>query len=141
MKYTLTITIQKPIKEVIKLYTNRGMLKQWQPELLNSKQIENYPHPKYTHQLALGKRKLVLTETIIRHELPEHFDVSFELKNVASKNYNSFTTITPHSTQWICHTEYKFKGIMNLVSFFMKAGLKKQSEMIMSNFKRFAESR
>ncbi len=141
MKYKLSITIQKPIKEVVKLYANRGLLSQWQPGLMNSKQIENYPHPKYTHQLALGRRKIILTESILRNDLPEHYDIHFELKGLNSHVYNSFEETSAQTTRWHCETTYHFKGLMKIISLFNKSSLKKQSEMIMVNFKRFVESR
>jgi hypothetical protein len=141
MKFKFTITIQKPIKEVTHLFANRAMLSQWQPDLLNSQQIENYPFPKYTHQLALGRRKILLTESILRNELPAHFDTNFKLKGMSNKVCNSFKAIGTDTTQWDCTSEYTFRGIMKLISFFMKENLKKQSELLMSNFKRFAESR
>lgn len=140
MKYQLSIIIEKPLKEVTKLYTNRALLPQWQPDLLDSKQIENYPNPKFSHQLALGRRKIVMTETILRSKLPDHYDANYKLKGISNTAYNSFNEVHDGVTRWVCNTEYTFSGIMKIISIFMKGGLKKQSEMIMINFKRFAES-
>ena len=139
-RYQLSIQIDKPLKEVIKLYANRTLLSKWQPDLLDSKQIENYPNLKYTHQLALGRRKIVLTETILRNDLPMHYDVNFELKGISNTAHNSFEEVSAAVTRWTCNTAYQFHGIMKLLSFFMQGSLKKQSEMIMINFKHFAES-
>ena len=141
MRYQLSITIHKPIKVVTRLFVNRALLSQWQPDLLNSQQIENYPFSKYTHQLAIGRRKILITESIVRHDLPDHYDLKFKLKGITNHTYYSFEEISPDITRMNCRTEYSFSGIMKLISIFMKGSLKKQSEILISNFKQFAESR
>lgn len=141
MKYQLSITINKPIREVTRLFANRPLLPQWQPDLLNSRQIENYPFPKYVHQLALGRRKIQMTELILRNDLPNHYEVQFILKGITSHVNHSFDEINSSSTRWHCHTQYRFRGLMKFISIFTKGSLKKQSEIMMRNFKGFAESR
>jgi hypothetical protein len=79
-------------------------------------------------------------ETITRNELPEHFDGSYEIKGMRSDVQNSFTSSGLNRTRWVCDTEYHFKGIMALIAPFMKENFRKQSMILMSNFKGFAES-
>ncbi len=140
IRYQLTIEISKPLKEVTDLYANRSLIHKWQPDLLDSQQVESYPYAKFTHQLALGRRKIKLVETIIRNELPVHFDYTNELKGVSQSIFNSFEAVGPNATRWVCDTEYRFKGLMHIVSLFMKGNLKQQTGLLMHNFKHFAEN-
>ncbi len=90
--------------------------------------------------LAFGRRKMVMTETIIRNELPGYFEGTYEMKGVYNRICNTFESPAPGTTRWICANEFRFSGLMRLIAAFMKGSFKKQSEMIMGNFKRFAEA-
>jgi hypothetical protein len=140
LKYQLETEIHKPLDQVTRLFSNRALLAKWQPGLLSSEQIETYPHTKYKLMFEFGRRKMAMTETILRNELPMHFDGTYEMKGVFNRIYNSFEATGPDKTLWVCNTEFRFTGLMSLVAFFMKGNFKKQSAVIMSNFKRFAEA-
>jgi len=140
LRYQREILINKPIDQVIKVFGNRDLLFKWQPGLLSSEQVESYPYPKYKLLLAFGRRKIVMTETIVRNQLPMHFDGTYEMKGIFNRNNNTFTSEGPNVTLWTCDAEFRFSGVMKIVAFFMKAGFKKQSAMIMRNFKGYVES-
>lgn len=139
LKYQLDIDIHKPIHQVIALFANRTHLTKWQPGLLSSEQIESYPHPRYKLLMSIGRRKMEMTETILRNDLPSHFEGTYEMKGIHNHVHNAFEAIAPGTTRWTCITEYRFTGLMRLVAFFIKGDFKKQSYIIMSNFKNFAE--
>ena len=141
LRFQQEIEIQKPIATVTGLFTNRGIMKQWQPGLMSSEQIENFPYPKYKLRFDFGRRKMDMTETILRKELPGQLEVTYEMKGVFNRMEHSFESIGTGRTKWVCVNEFRFSGVMKIISFFMKDGLKKQSTVIMNNFKRFAESR
>lgn len=141
IKYQLTITINKPLKEVTALFANRKYLPQWQPGLLSSDQIESFPHPKYKLKFLFGRRTMIMTETILRHQLPKHFDGTYEMKGMLNRLENSFEETAPNVTKWSCDCMFTFSGRMRFIAFFMKANFKKQSMILMNNFKRFAEAK
>jgi uncharacterized membrane protein len=140
IRYRLEIEIHKPIEQVTSLFINRDHLPKWQPGLLSSEQVESYPYPRYKLRFDFGRRKMEMTETIIRNELPHHFEGTYVMKGIHNHIHNSFEPSGPGATRWIYDTEFRFKGLMKIVALFMKDGLRKQSEMIMANFKRFAEN-
>lgn len=141
MRFEKSLTIRKPVSEVYALYTDRQELSQWQPDFTNSRQIESYPLPKYTHQIPLGRRKMKMTETILVQHRPDRCDLQYVLKGVTQTVCNTFSAIEPGVTQWHCLTEYRFTGIMRIISIFMRGNFRTQTEMMMQNFKGFAESR
>jgi len=139
LRFQLETEIQKPLDQVITLFTDRSLLTEWQPGLLSSEQVESFPHPKYILRFNFGRRKMEMTETILRNELPAHFDGTYEMKGVVNLIHNSFEAKGPGITKWTCTTEFRFSGLMKVVSIFMKDGFRQQSEVIMKNFKRYAE--
>jgi hypothetical protein len=140
LRYQTEIVIQKPIQEVTRLFANRAHLTKWQPGILSTQQIESYPLPKYKLMLSFGRRKMVMTETIIRNELPGYFEGTYEMKGVYNRICNTFESTDAGTTRWICVNEFRFSGLMRLIAAFMPGSFRKQTEMIMGNFKRFAEA-
>jgi hypothetical protein len=140
VRYQIETEINKPIDQVTRLFANRANLTKWQPGIVSSEQVESYPYPKYKLMMAFGKRKMAMTETILRNELPAHFEGTYEMKGVFNRVHNSFEAKGPDSTRWIVESEFRFKGLMSVIAFFMKGDFKKQSEVIMRNFKNFVES-
>ena len=140
LTYRQEIVINKPIDEVIRVFSNRDKIALWQPGLLSSELVESHPYPKYKLLFQFGRRKMEMTETILRDELPLHFDGTYKMKGVFNSVRNTFEKAGPSSTRWVSDVEFKFTGLMRIIAFFMKDDFRKQSEIIMSNFKRFVES-
>lgn len=140
VRYQIETDINRPLDHVTRLFVNRSHLPKWQPGILSNEQLESYPYPKYKLMMAFGKRKMAMIETILRNELPSHFEGTYEMKGIYNRIHNSFEAKGPDNTRWIVESEFRFKGLMSVIAIFMKADLKKQSEVIMSNFKEFAES-
>lgn len=140
VRYQVETEINKPIDQVIRVFADRSLLPKWQPGILGSEQIESYPYPKYKLMMTFGKRKMPMIETILRNELPGHFDGTYEMKGIFNRVQNSFEAMGPGTTRWKCTSEFRFSGLMRIIAFFMKGDFKKQSEVIMRNFKKFAET-
>jgi hypothetical protein len=119
------------------LYSNRELLPQWQPGLLHDEFIQHHPHPVHKLTYQIGRRKMVMTETILQNDLPEHYEVTYVMKGVFNRIHTSFTSTDSTTVKWIAIHEFRFKGLMKLVSLFMKGDFQMQSWMIMNNFKRF----
>jgi len=79
-------------------------------------------------------------ETITRNELPQHFDGYYEMKGMRNEVRNVFVSAGLNRTRWIVDTEYQFSGIMSFIAPFMKENFRKQSVILMNNFKGFAEA-
>ena len=140
LRYRHETVIKKPLDDVMRLFVNRDLIAKWQPGLISSETIETSPLPKYKLEFQFGRRKMIMTETILRNELPQHFEGTYVMKGVYNYIHNSFETVDNGSTRWICDSEFRFKGLMSIIARFMKGDFEKQSSIIMSNFKKFAEA-
>lgn len=139
--FKLSVDIQQPMDTVIRLYTDRQLFPRWHPGLISDELITGKSGEKqYKMIYGKGRKKLIMTETILRKELPDHYDVRYEMKGVVNTIQNSFSSSSPGVTQWNAEIEYSFKGLKNLIATYMRSNFEKQSVIIMNNFKGYAES-
>lgn len=140
MKFHLETEIQKPIDEVVQLFTNRDLMSRWQPGLIHNEIKKGHSENRtYNLTYRIGRRNLVITETILEDSLPDHYLVKFRLKGIRNTVKHQFKPQEKNTTRWIAEYDYSFRGLMWLISFNMNAGLEQQSKMIMRNFRSFAE--
>ena len=140
LKHKFEIEISKPLDQVIKLFSNRDHLPKWQHGLLSEEPLPLLDGQRsYKLTFQLGRRKMKMTETIIRDALPAHYDIQYKMKGVKHSIQNSFSAVNDNKTKWISEVEYRFTGLMNLIARFMKSGFEQQSRALMYSFKTFAE--
>ena len=143
MKYQVEEIIDLPLEETVNKLDNPENMQHWQQGLVNYKQLSGTPgEVGATMQLDydMGKRKMSLTETIIKRELPGEFHTSYETKGVYNLQQNYFEALADGRTKWTSNAEFRFAGIgMKLMGFLMPGVFKKQSKKYMSDFKAFAE--
>src|SRR6187551_2194089 len=108
LSFRLEIVIDKPLDRVIATFRNRDIIPLWQPGLLSSELIESQPHPTYKLMFQFGRRKMQMMETIIRDELPAHFDGIYKMKGVLNTVRNSFRKEGNSSTLWVSEVEFRF---------------------------------
>ena len=142
MKYTLEIELQLPRKQVIALFDSTDNLYKWQPELRSFEHLSGTPGQvgatsKMIYQM--GKREVVMIETIIKRELPDRFEGTYAAKGVFNIVKNQFIDKGP-TTLWKVEQEFQFSGFMKIMAFFMKGAFKKQSQLFLTRFKDFAEA-
>ena len=135
-------TIRLPIRDVFHLYTDPDHMPAWQPGLVD---IEDAGGPagrpggirKLRYQL--GRRKMVMTETILHLEAPRQYHVQYALKGLRQIVRHQFDSIAPNETKWTTVSEFHFRGMMWLIGGYMRTGLETQSRTLMQNFKGYAE--
>ena len=140
LNYTFELEINASLKAVTDLYSNHDLLPKWQGGLIR---VETLPLknglPNYSLTYQTGRRKFKITETIIRNELPRHYDVQYKLKGLTQIMKNSFSATDGNSTKWNSEVEFQFRGLMSLIARFMKTGFEQQTLAVMQSFKRFVE--
>ena len=143
MKYSTEIIIDLPREEVIRKLDNAENMKHWQHGLVNYKLLEGIPGKEgATMELEyqMGKRNMVLTETITKNQFPSEFHAKYDTKSVHNIQRNFFYEIAPNQTKWVSESEFKFAGFgMKLMGFLMPGAFKKQSLKYLKDFKNFAE--
>lgn len=144
MKYTTEILINLPREEVIKKLDNPENMKHWQRGLVSYEILKGAPgtegaQMKLTYKM--GKRDMVLTETIIKNKFPEEFHATYDTKGVHNVQQNYFTEVESGKTRWTSESEFQFAGFgMKMMGFLMPGAFKKQSLKYLTDFKNFAEN-
>lgn len=140
LKYSFEIEIKRPLDEVISLFSNRDHLNNWQKGLLSCEALPSLDgHERYLLMFSMGRRKMKITETILKNDLPEYYDVNYKVKGAQHTMYNSFYSNGRNATKWVSEVEYKFSGLMHILARFNKSGFEQQSLWYMRSFKLFAE--
>ncbi|MCB2219736.1 MAG: SRPBCC family protein [Bacteroidetes bacterium] len=143
MKYSTTIDIDLPRSRVIELFDNPDNMAKWQPELIHFKHLNGEPRSEGAQtklRYKMGQREVEMIETITRRNLPEEFSGTYEAKGVWNMQVNFFEELGEKATLWRSESEFRFKGFMKLIAFFMPGSFKKQTYLQMKRFKEFAES-
>ena len=144
MQYTTEIIVDLPREEFIKKLDNPENMKHWQRGLVNYKLLSITPKKegaKMELQYKMGKRDMVLVETIMKYNLPDELHVTYDTKGVHNIQKNYFKVIDDTTTRWVSETEFQFSGfMMKLIGFLMPNSFKKQSQQYLQDFKAFAET-
>jgi len=144
MKYSSEIIIDLPREEVIRKLDTAENMKHWQRGLKSFKHLEGTPGKegaKMELAYKMGKRDMVLIETIIKNKFPEEFYANYDAKGVHNVQRNYFHEIEPNKTKWVSESEFEFSGfVMKIMGFLMPGAFKKQSLKYLTDFKHFAEN-
>ena len=140
MIFRYELVILRPLPDVIRLFRNRQLQSKWQRGLVSNESLPTKDgKPQYLLMYNLGRRKLKMTETILKDDLPTHYRVHVQVKGAQHIASNSFSVLQDNSTKWISEVEFDFSGLMNLLARFMKKNFEEQTLMYMKSFKSFAE--
>ena len=143
MKYSVSITIDKPVNEVVALFDNVDNMKKWMNGLESFEPLDGTPGEvgaKSRLRFKMGKREIEMIETITAKNLPEEFTGTYEAKGVFNIVRNSFEPLPGNKTKYTTEQEFQFKGFMKLMGLLMPGAFKKQSMKYLQDFKAFAES-
>jgi hypothetical protein len=143
MKYTTRITVNLERGEFIKKLDDPENMKHWQRGLVGYSILSGKPGTEGAQmelRYKLGKRDMVLVETIIKRNLPHEFHATYDTKGVHNIQKNYFRDIDGNSTEWTSESDFEFSSIMmKAMALFMPSAFKKQSLKYAQDFKAFAE--
>lgn len=143
MKYSVSITIDKPVNEVVALFDNVDNMKKWMEGLESFEPLDGTPGEvgaRSRLRFKMGKREIEMIETITAKNLPEEFTGTYEAKGVFNIVRNSFEPLPGNKTKYTTEQEFQLKGFMKLMGLLMPGAFKKQSMKYLQDFKAFAES-
>ena len=131
MKYTTEITVNLPREVFIEKLDNPENLKHWQKGLTSYTLVSGKPGEAGSQMemhYDMGKRKMVLIETIIKQNFPEEFHATYDAKGVHNIQKNYFHSSSDNQTRWVSESEFQFSGfMMKTMGFLMPGAFKKQS--------------
>lgn len=143
MKYTTEIEIDLPRDEVIRKLDNADNMKHWQKGLVGYEMLGGTPGEEGAQmklEYQMGKRNVVLTETITKRNFPSEFHANYDTKGVHNIQKNFFHDLGGNKTKWVSESEFQFEGFgMKLMGWLMPGAFKKQSYKYLVDFKNFAE--
>ncbi|MBK9155506.1 MAG: SRPBCC family protein [Chloracidobacterium sp.] len=144
MKYSQSVTIDKPLEEVIALFDNVDNMYEWMEGLESFEHLEGTPGEvgaKSRLKFDMNGRKIEMIETITVKNLPDEFTGTYDADGVHNIVRNHFEPLGDAKTLYRSDNEFQFKGFMKIIAFFMPGAFKKQSMKYLEAFKRFAESK
>ncbi len=143
MQFTVSIDINRPREKVIALFDDPANLSKWMAGLQSFEHLSGTPgQPGAKSKLVflMGKRRIEMTETIIRRNLPREFSGSYEADGVYNMVVNRFEALDSNTTRYTSEQEFRLSGFMKIIGYLMPGIFKKQSMKYLEDFKRFAES-
>lgn len=143
MTYSTEVVIDLPREKVVRLLVDPGNLKHWQRGLQSWRYLAGEAGKEGSQmelQYQLGKRHLVMVETLIKKNLPEEYFLTYESKAVHNIQKNYFEALDGSSCRWISKSEFQFSDLLMKLMGFLRPGMfKKQTLTYMQDFKLFAE--
>ena len=146
MKFKCYVDINLPIDKVVKEYDSPDNLKEWQDGFVSYKHksgIAGTVGAQATMIYKIGKRDMVLTETILINDLPHVFKGQYDYKEGSNTMTNTFRSITGSVTRWTAEVEYTRMDslMMKMMSKIMPKMFKKQTQKWLDQFKVFVEKK
>ncbi|MEQ8353654.1 MAG: SRPBCC family protein [Leptospiraceae bacterium] len=144
MRYTTATIIEAPIKSVAPYVADPDHFPDWMEGLQSYEQISGRPGQigsKARLTFKIGNRTIVMTETVEINTLPDEYRVLYETDGVWNRVRNLFVGLPDGRTRYENDSEFRFKGLMALLSIFMKGSFKKQTRKYQEDFKRFVEKK
>ncbi|MCX2720141.1 SRPBCC family protein [Lentiprolixibacter aurantiacus] len=143
MKYTSEIIVDVPRTVFIEKLDNPENMVHWQRGLVKYKPLSSNPGEEGAQMelhYKMGKRELVMIETILKRNLPDEMHATYDAKGVHNIQHNYFEIVSPTQTRWRSESEFQFSGFfMKFMAFLMPGAFKKQSMKYLRDFKAFAE--
>jgi len=143
LNYTTEVDINHSREQVLRLLEDSDNFEHWQRGLQSHLLLTGEPGEEGSQrelEYLMGKRHLVMVETMITKTLPETFCVTYDTKGVHNIQKNYFKEINHESCRWICENEFQFSSFpMKLMGWLMPGMFKKQTRAYMTDFKNFAE--
>ncbi len=84
--------------------------------------------------------EIILKESIIKNNLPTEMIISYESNGISKIVTQTLEKISEKETKLTRIEEFKFKGYMKFISFFMESALNKQNRVYLNSIKEYAES-
>lgn len=142
MKFHIEIVVDISFAKLLDLFENPENLKRWQPNVISftplSGQIGQVGATAEIRYDMVVK-KIVMKETILKRNIPDEFVLRYDSDGVSNTVTNNFKEIAPNKTRWIMQNNFQFKGLMKYAALALKGVFKKQTELTMERFKKFAE--
>ena len=153
MRYTVSIEIDLPREQVVRLVSDPAGFPRWLRGLVSHEPVSGQPGEVGTRSRVVfrsGEQQLEAVETITRRDPADpadiasatvvHYDREIVGAGMSSVARERFTEAGAQKTLWESENEYRFDGLlMKVVGLVMPGAFRKQSRQHLEDFKAFAE--
>lgn len=140
--YSEEITIDKPLPEVVRLFTAIEYFPEWQPDLQEYQTFRGTPLEEGAKtRLVYREAKndtVKMVETILENNLPSNIKFKHSTDGVISYQNHIFSE-TEDGTLYRVDSEYDVDGLMKILNILSPNHFPKQTRRFMESFKEFAE--
>ncbi|WP_417308705.1 SRPBCC family protein [Devosia sp.] len=144
MQYDNSIELDVPRDEAVALFVDPENAQHWQQGLKSREQLTGQPTQEGAEArlvFDMGGKPMEMTELVLRRELPEAYDLSYDARGALNVVQNRFTDLGDGRTRWDQHNDFQFTGMLKVMGWLMPGMFRKQSATYMDAFKLFAENR
>ncbi|MDA8692436.1 SRPBCC family protein [Saprospiraceae bacterium] len=146
MKFRCQVDIDLPRDLVVEAFDSPENLKEWQDGFVSYEHKSGASGEVGAQAIMvykIGKRDMVLTETILKNDLPRTFIGQYDFKEGSNTMSNTFEIITVGITRWVAEVEYTRMDsfMMKMMSKLMPGMFKKQTQKWLNQFKVFVEKK
>lgn len=139
VKYTCNIIIHLPRQRVAELFSDPGSLPHRMPGFERAEPVSGKPETQTRLFLKAGSRKMVMMETILRHQLPDEYAAAYEVNQVYNEVRHLFTALPDGTTRYTTESYFRFSGVMKLCAPLLTGVFRKTSQRNLARFKAYAE--
>ncbi|MDT7833302.1 SRPBCC family protein [Flavobacteriaceae bacterium S356] len=144
MKHKGTLIINKPREIVVAIFMNSDYNKEYQDGFVKKELIKGIANEEKAISkmyYTSGNRDMILTETVLKNELPDSFEAFYHHKHMDNTMKCTFTEIVPGQTRYNYEYEYtRINWFMPKLMAILFPGIyKKQGDKWMRQFKEFVE--
>lgn len=145
MKFGGSIIIEKPLEEVTRYFADPAYLGHYQDGFIKKDIIKGAPGKEGTvsHMYyQIGKRELLLEETITKNNLPHSFKAFYHHEHMDNTMECNFKAMGPGTTDYAYQFEYtRINWVLpKLMAIFFPGMYRKQAEKWIQQFKAFVEA-
>ncbi len=143
LKYSTHVTVARSRDEVIAIVKDPEQAPHWMQGFVSAEPTSGEPWAEGSMSklvFKMGKRDMVMDETITANQLPEGYSVRYDSGGVRNFIDNRFVVVSDQETRWEMDNVFEFEGMMmKIMGTLMPFMFKKQTETYAQNFKAWAE--
>jgi len=143
MKMTYEAEIQAGRDFVFAMFDNPDMLDKWQPTLDSFRHLAGEAGKSGTvSELVYNEKgkKIVMTVTANERREPQFLAGTYDNAWATTFIVNHFEEVDDKTTRFVSYTNIRFKGFMNIMSFFVAKSIRARAEADLNRFKLLVET-
>lgn len=143
MKLNFEVVIDASLRDVWAAFADTRNMDRWQQNFLSYTQKSGAPgQPGSIAEITYDEngRKVVLTETITERREDAFLAAGYESSHGSTLIVNRFEAVDGSTTRWTAWCNFRFRGVMKLMSLFLGGSIRKRTEGDMQRFKLMVET-